>query len=462
MTSPIPRRRGDRGEARRPIRSSADIIKAAGISGAIGYMLVDATSGAQIEALNENLELPPASVLKTITALYALAHLGEDFRFETQIRATGPVVGGIVQGDLVLQGGGDPTLDADMLGDMAAGLAAKGITGITGRYLAYAGAIPELGLIAADQPDYVGYNPALGGLNLNYNRVNFEWRRGTKGYALTMDARGERFIPKVRMASVKVVQRDAPLFTYAGRTGAEEWTVASAALGKGGGRWLPVRQPALYTAEVFQTLCSAQGLRLPDAQITQEFPKGDILVHQKSALLPQVLRDMLKYSTNLTAEVVGLTASKAPTLAASGLLMTQWAQTTLGVQGHFVDHSGLGAASRVTAADLVKVLLWAKNGRLPMILKDMGVRDDKGKVIKDHPAKVAAKTGTLNFASSLAGYIQPLGGQTLIFAIFTADVPRRDALTLAERENPAGGEAWVNKSRIMQGHLVRNWAEKHT
>ncbi len=455
----LPPRRGGDGTPRKIVKSSDALVGAAGLSGQVGYMLADALTGQRIEGAHEALELPPASVLKTITALYALAHLGEQFRFETQILATGPVVAGKVQGDVILLGGGDPTLDADMLGDMAAQLATMGLTGVSGRFLAYAGAIPQLGLIAADQPDYVGYNPALGGLNLNYNRVNFEWKRANTGYTLTMDARGERFIPKVRMASVKVVQRDAPLFTYAGGAGGEQWTVAATALGKGGGRWLPVRQPALYTAEVFQTLCAAQGITLPDAQMVATPPQGIVLQRHYSAPLPDVLRDMLKYSTNLTAEVVGLTASKAPDLASSGAMMTQWAQRVLGLQGHFVDHSGLGAASRITAGDLVKALLWAKDGALPAILKNVGVHDDKGKVIKGHPAQVVAKTGTLNFASALAGYIQPVGGRRLVFAIFTADVPRRDALTLSEREDPVGGAAWIKRSRILQGKLVRNWAE---
>ena len=53
-----------------------------------------------------NTRLPPASVGKTITALYALEHLGAGYRFSTRVQATGPVKDGVLRGDLVLVGGG--------------------------------------------------------------------------------------------------------------------------------------------------------------------------------------------------------------------------------------------------------------------------------------------------------------------------------------------------------------------
>lgn len=133
--------------------------------------------------------------MKALTAAYALDRLGAAHRFETRVLATGPVVGGVVQGDLLLVGSGDPVLDSDMLGDLAARLAAQGIRGVRGRYLAWGGALPALEQIDAEQPEFVGYNPALAGLNLNFNRVNFEWARAAQGWKLTMDARAERLCP---------------------------------------------------------------------------------------------------------------------------------------------------------------------------------------------------------------------------------------------------------------------------
>ena len=119
---------------------------------------------------------------------------------------------------------------------------------------------------------------------------------------------------------------------------------------------------------------------------------------------------MLKFSTNLTAECVGLTASGqrgsgglGPGDDATGC------KARLGMASSFADHSGLGSGSRITAADMVKALVQSqREGRgLKPILRDVGMKDDKGKAIKDHPVKVLAKSGTLNFVSGLAGHIVP-------------------------------------------------------
>ncbi len=409
---------------------------------------------------NPALLLPPASVLKAITSLYALERLGPDYRYGTRVIATGPVSGGIIQGDLVLAGAGDPTVQTDQLGDLAARLAASGIRGVTGRFVTWAGALPTLAEISDEQPVQVGYNPGLSGLNLNFNRVYFEWARAGGDWRVTMDARGERFVPAVQMARMRVVGREAPLFTYATDGQADDWTVASGALGKGGSRWLPVRHPAGYVGDVFRALTAAQGLRLPEAIATGALPQGQVLATLQSEPMTDVLRDMLRFSTNLTAEAVGLRASGASSLQGSGAAMTAWARERMGLSGQFLDHSGLGGQSRITSEDMVKALVWANRtgAGLKPILRSYAMRDDKGAEIEGHPVKVVAKSGTLNFASGLAGYILPPGGRELVFAVFSADVAQRAALAEAEREDPPGGQAWTRRARRLQGQLISRWA----
>lgn len=440
-------------------RGADELVRAAKLTGSVSFIVLDAATGAVLEARDADRPVPPASVAKTVTALYALDRLGPGFRFRTRILATGPVQGGIVQGDLVLCGDGDPTLQTDQLGDLAAALAGKGVKGATGRFLLWDGALPDLPEIAGDQPVQVGYNPGLGGLNLNFNRVYFEWKKKGGDWATTMDARGERFVPPVRMAQMKVVSRKAPLFTYASRANAEDWTVAAGGLGKGGGRWLPVRHPSLYAGEVFQTLARAQGIKLAGAERVAVLPAGQELVAVESAPLTEVLRDMLRFSTNVTAECVGLRASGAANLSASGAAMTEWVRATYGVANRHVDHSGLGAASRVTASDMARILRGAQATPLRGILRDVGMKDDKGRVIKGHPVKVMAKSGTLNFVSGLVGHVMPPKGREMVFAIFAADVARRDALSQAEREKPPGGEGWTKRARALQAQLIARWAE---
>ena len=248
--------------------------------------------------------------------------------------------------------------------------------------------------------------------------------------------------------------------------------MAEAALGKEGSRWLPVRHPAAYTAEVFQTLCAAHGIALKPAEIITALPAAaQTIVHHQSQPLTDLLRDMLRYSTNLTAEAVGLAASSAISQEASAAAMTDWAAQTFAIAGVFGDHSGLGPASRTTPADMMQVLMRARTTvtgpMLMAILREKGLLGPDGKEVQNSPARVHAKSGTLNFVSCLAGYVVAPGisaaapDRTLAFAIFCADEPRRDALGLEDREDPAGGSAWTRRARRLQGQLIAGWAKAH-
>ena len=455
---PRPPRRPEPGQD----RATGRLVEAAKLSGTLAFVVADRATGRVLAAREADVPLPPASVAKAITSLYALEKLGPDHRFRTRLMRLGPVVNGRLEGDLLLVGGGDPDLDTDALGDLAAALAATGLTSMTGRFLVCDGALPYRARISADQPDHLGYNPAISGLILNYNRVNFEWKRVNGAWQLGMDARGERFVPPVSMASVAVASRDAPLFRYEGE---DRWTVAESSLGEGGSRWLPVRNPTAYAAEVFATLVAAHGLRLPKPEVLPLAPAGaeEIVAHEGQPLT-KVLAGMLKYSTNLTAEVMGLTASGAGTLEGSAAAMTDWARRRFGISARFADHSGLGVTSRVTAQDLAQVMLRAPQTRhgalLQGLMRDMGLTDAEGNEVKGSPVRIHAKSGTLNFVSNLAGYIAAPEGD-LVFAVMAADPARRAAVPMDEREEPKGGRGWTRRARRLHQQLIRRWVEAY-
>lgn len=446
---------------RRSVPDPDSLIARADLGGKVGFAVADARTGLMLETRQPLVALPPASVAKAITALYALDALGSDFRFRTQLVAGGAVQDGVVQGDLTLVGGGDPTLDTDALAGMAQTLKAAGIREVRGAFRVFGGALPYTDGIDDSQPTYVGYNPAVSGLNLNYNRVHFAWRRNGGSYTVTMDARSERYRPDVRMARMRIVVRDMPLFTYDDQGSFDAWTVAQGALGNGGARWMPVRKPELYAGEVFQTFARSHGIALDTPRVATQFGGGAALVTHRSAPLVEILRDMLKYSTNLTAEAVGMTATvartgRAASLRASANEMSDWAERGLGMsRARFVDHSGLGDASRVRAADMVKAIVAARGIR--GLMKEHPIRDDDRKVIEDHPVTVHAKTGTLNFVSGLAGFLTAPDDSELAFAIFAADMPRRASLSRAERERPPGGREWNRRARILQQDLLKRW-----
>lgn len=346
---------------------------------------------------------------------------------------------------------------------MAAQLKAAGIIGVKGEFKIYEAGLPVLSRIDEAQPDQVGYNPGVSGLALNYNRVHFEWKRANGKYTVTMEGRTEKYRPAVRMAVMQIRDRASPVYTYEDRENVDAWSVAKGALGGNGSRWLPVRKPGLYAGEVFQSLAGSQGIRLTAPKMIETVPAGEVLVRHDSPDLRIILRDMLKWSVNVTAEMMGLAATVARgnsplTLKDSAQQMNVWAQENLGMQSAaLVDHSGLGDDSRVTANDMVIGLAKVHTSGLRDILKPFTMRDEKRNVIKDHPIKVDAKTGTLNFVSSLAGYITAPNGSELAFAIFAADETIRATITREEREGPVGGTSWNIRAKRMQQQLIERW-----
>ncbi len=458
--------------ARIPLLRNADNIRRAALSSArlldpslshiTGYSVIDIQSGQVVDSYQPGLRLPPASVTKAITAVYARDTLGADYRFPTRLYATGAVSGGQIQGDLYLVGGGDPLLDTDELAGLARALVQNGIRGITGRFYVDSSALPLIPEIDAEQPDYLGYNPAVNGLNLNFNRVYFEWKKVENGYTVTMDARGEQHFPRVNWMSMSIANRDIPVFEHRIVDGHDQWSVAQTALGDGGGRWLPVRQPADYVGEVFTTLANSVGLRLPAHQ-HRNVPNGATLMAEfTSEHLDEILRWLLKYSNNLTAECIGLRTTQTlggntRSLRNSADHMERWALANLGGSNvDFRNHSGLTDDARMSPLAMATMLANPRSQtHLLHVLKPFVVTDNTGTAM-DLGRAVIAKTGTLNFTRALGGYLEK-NARRYAFAIFAADLDRRNAVPMALREQPPGARTWSSHARAQEQTLLRHW-----
>ncbi|SFB10825.1 D-alanyl-D-alanine carboxypeptidase / D-alanyl-D-alanine-endopeptidase (penicillin-binding protein 4) [Poseidonocella pacifica] len=445
---------------------AAEIVAGAGFKGDVAFALVECGTGRVLETLGGE-ALPPASVAKVLTSLYALEALGPEYRFDTRLVATGPLRDGRLEGDLVLAGGGDPTLDTDALAEMAAELKAAGVREITGGFRVWGGALAYQSAIDPEQLAHLGYNPAVSGLNLNYNRVHFEWRRAGADYGVTMDARSARYRPEVQISRMQIAPRSFPVYTYQDEITHDAWTVARGALGNDGARWLPVRKPAHYAGEVLAGFARSHGIVLGAPSASDRAPTGETLVRHQSAPLEPILKDMLRYSTNLTAEAVGMSASAArlgrspDALALSAAEMSAWARARLGMtQTAMVDHSGLGDASRLSSGGLAQALAGDEvRTRLFGLLKSF----ELGEAGKSHPGlTVVAKTGTLNFVSALAGYLNVPGRAPLAFAILTSDTEARTQAKESGAEIPVGARSWNARSRGLQRAILARWGQRHT
>jgi serine-type D-Ala-D-Ala carboxypeptidase/endopeptidase (penicillin-binding protein 4) len=444
------------------------IAEAAGLSGTKSIVVMDALTGEVLESYNGSKTMPPASVAKVGTTLYALSALGAAATFKTRLIATGPIESGVLKGDLILEGAGDPGLDTDGLGSLAEQLKARGVKAVRGKFYVYAESLPYQRQIDPEQPDYVGYNPTIHGINLNYNRVYFQWKRGAAGYILSLLAQARKYAPEVLGIKIVLKNSNLPVFTYRSVNGSDHWSVAKSALGKSGSRWLPVRQPADYAGEVFRSVAAYNGVRMPVHKVTEQSVTGTEVAVWESRDIRAMVKSMIKYSTNITAETLGMNATikrgkTAGTLRHSAQVMTKWLEAQYGVRGaKFVDHSGLGSDSRISGHEMARLLVNAKwDGPLRPLMKEITLRNSKGKKSPISGAKLVVKTGTLNFASALAGYVTCPNGRKLVFAVFTADMKKRAKIAKKDRERPPGTRRWVRNSRVMQHQLVRHWVQSY-
>ena len=448
-----------------PIRN---FFEKSGLKGEFGCAAAALADGRLLSAENQTQGFAPASVAKTITAAYALYHLGADYRFRTELAMTGTLTDGVLDGDLILIGGGDPTLTTDRLAELAKALSSTGITQITGQFLYHHGGFSPVHQIDPDQPIHLGYNPSVAGLNLNFNRVFFEWTRNGQSYDFKLEARDLQFRPKANTVRMTSERRGMEVFKYAQTPELENWSVARSALGKGGGRWLPVRRPGTYTADVFHSLARHYGVALPMPQEAMRVQAHRRLCHIDSTPLSEILVDMLKHSVNLTAEGLGRAATRQSggdysTLKTSARHMQEWAARQLNMpDAQFVDHSGLGDRARITAQDMVRALVAAQQlmPSFPALLRRIKPRDTSGNLDRNSTAVIHAKTGTLHFVSALAGYVSSGVDTPYAFAVFTQNLERRARLTIWQRESSKAADYWNQRARYVQYVLLARWSKR--
>ena len=261
-SSVIPRLRSGPSSTR-GVASVENLIAKANLGGKVSYAVADATTGALLETLSHLVAMPPASVTKALTAHYALTHLGPGYRYKTRLLANGPVTNGQIEGDLILEASGDPVLSTDDLGGMAEALVAAGIKGVSGRFLVSLPRFAQAQQIDDSQPYQVSYNPGIAGLNLNRNRVHFEWKRQGSGRTVTMEARGARYKASSRTSTMEIVDRPGPVYEFTLSGGIDRWSVAKSALGSKGARWLPVRAPVDYALDALAQILKAREINLP-------------------------------------------------------------------------------------------------------------------------------------------------------------------------------------------------------
>jgi serine-type D-Ala-D-Ala carboxypeptidase/endopeptidase (penicillin-binding protein 4) len=320
-------------------------------------LVFDLQTGATVFSQHDSVSLAPASNEKLGVTYAALAALGSDFRYETDVIGRGEQDGIVWRGSLLLVGQGDPSLSSRDLTALAQQVRATGIRRVTGAIL-------------GDESYFDAVRTAPG------------WKPGF-------------YINESPPLSALTVDR----CFYAGRI------------------W---RNPALGAAWEFRAALRHAGVYVVGAAGTGVAPTdGFTLASVESAPLATILRWMDRVSDNFTAELVlkqlgaliadkGTTAGGAAyarqTLAAAGVPMT-------GVR--IVDGSGLSVLDRVTARELAGILeaAWSNPEIGPAFFSSLAIAGVNGTLsdrMRRPPARgnVVAKTGTTRWASALSGYVK--------------------------------------------------------
>lgn len=436
----------------------------------VGYLVVDVDTGEVLAAYNADRPFIPASVVKIPTFAAALAVLGEDHQFITTLFADGPVEDGVLKGSLILRGGGDPFLTGDDLQAMAKGLAEAGIRKVEGPFLYDASALIEIPQINTLQPEAVGYNTGISALSLNFNRVRLFWKNDGANRSAAVAAMSENLNLPLDSVGLAFAEENLPgPFVYDGAPGHDNWLL-SADLEPSGEDWLPVANPSLVTASVFRELAATEGIVL-EAPQPGAVPEGaQAAVVHESPDLAEIARGVLRYSNNLSAELVGLATSaslagRALTLNQSGGALGAW--WTLRAPGTdwssliMENHSGLSSRSRATPRQIVTMLELAADSDEPDAFHDL-LRQIQWKGVK---GSARVKTGTMSYVRGLAGYIDTAKGNRLAFAIFANDLDKRAALDAAfdphVRVVDPDSRRWRSRALNLEQALTTDWSERY-
>ncbi len=434
----------------------AFLAGAPGVRGAhVGVLAIDTRTGATLYARAADDAFQPASTLKLLVGSAALEKLGGDYRFTTAAYATGPIIGGVLQGKLVVRGGGDPTLTRRELAELAPVVAQtvrRIRDGVAADETRYDRRPYPAGWVWDDFGE--DYAPVVSPLTVDGNVRDFIVRPGDAVGSPVRLSLENRTFTQIGVCSdpnfgLDVVARTAPpsapstldveriLGGCAALVGAKSLgsgpeTVAVADL-----------DPTMQAGERAVTALQAAGVDVRPwssgaASISQEQRSvagaDPILWSHRSRRLAELLGpDFWIPSDNLFAELLlkelGLAAAGAPGTTDKGTAFERAWLRAIGVDPAtttLADGSGLSQYDRITPRDLVAILQHDWNGpNRQLVLDSLPVGGARGTIegIAGTAAagRVFAKTGSMSHVRGLAGFLATQRHGAVTFAFMVDD-----------------------------------------
>jgi D-alanyl-D-alanine carboxypeptidase/D-alanyl-D-alanine-endopeptidase (penicillin-binding protein 4) len=407
---------------------------------AVGVVVQETGKPRPLFALNPNRAFNPASVMKLVTTMAALELLGPDFRWKTDAFLDGPLVDGVLRGNLVLKGRGDPKITLEQWQAFIATLRANGLAAIDGDLVLDRTFFAP---VAHDPAQFDGeprkpYNVGPDALLVNFKSVKFGF--APNGSADAVDVKVEPALGRVGVgppppiaagdcgdwqaalgaAFVDRGTRADAVFTgrYPASCGEREW-------------WVSLLDHPVYVHGMFDTYFRAAGGRFAGGWKSGKAPaNARPFATLESPPLWDIVRDVNKLSNNVMARQVFLTlaTTDAPppaTAAGAAATVRRWlARRKLGMPELVLENgSGLSRRERISAGSLARLLLAADASPVrEEFASSLAVAAMDGTVQRRFQngsvaGQALLKTGTLDGVRALAGYVIDGEGRRFVVTV---------------------------------------------
>lgn len=445
-----------------------------------GVAVRSLASGEVLFERNPRTLLMPASNMKLVTAAVAAARLGWTRTLETRLVAAGPIEHGVLKGDLLIEGSGDPSFAGrpgpgpSVVDDWAGHLAAAGITAVEGRIVGNDDALYDEGLgrgWAWDNLAY-GYSTPAGGLAFNENAVLITVTPGpAAGTPAVVTLVPDVGVPEVTSVVTTGEAGSRTSLDYRRFPGSNALTIAgSIALDRKEARQtVSVDNPTVFLAAALRRALVARGITVrgeavdadslavspvrADADATPPSgpPARMVLLTHVSPPLAEIIKVTLKVSQNMYADtllrLVGTTVTGTDPVgsASAGQAAIEEQLKAWQIEADryvLADGSGLSRYNYLSAsmvADVLTAMYADERYRQPFLdaLPIAGVDGTIAARMKGTKAEnnARAKTGSIAHARALSGFVTSADGEPLVFSMIVNNfnVPQAEADAVIDR-----------------------------
>jgi D-alanyl-D-alanine carboxypeptidase/D-alanyl-D-alanine-endopeptidase (penicillin-binding protein 4) len=413
---------------------------------AVSIYVRDVAREEPLVSYNSTVARNPASTMKVLTTYAALELLGPAYTWSTRAYATGPVRNGVLEGDLVLVGGGDPYMTIERWWSFVNGLRQTGISRIRGNVVIDDSLFAPQGddRAAFDSRPYRTYNVIPDALLVGFQTVTIsaipDAVSGTVHASLqpwpanlTLDNALKYQPGRCRRGGVVVAMPDGPTGNRISVSGRRAEACGPLTLTRA------VMRAPEFAFGTFQTFWQQSGGQFNgEMRLGTVSPDARLLYEAESLSLAEIIRLVNKHSSNVMARtlLLSIAAEKSgrPATAAGGRqAVLDWlAAKGISIPELVIENgSGLSRNERISATGLADLLLAAYRSQyMPEFAASLPLSATDGTLKRRFRApemqgRLRMKTGTLEEVSALAGYIAAASGRTYI-AVIILNHPKAD------------------------------------